>query len=148
MKQSLCGADCTSCQFQKNCKGCVETNGCPFGRPCIVAKYIQVGGMENYLAFKQTLLKELNELHIPGMKEIKELYPLVGSSINMEYRLPSGKKVKLLEDKDIYLGNQVDCEFDDSRKSCFGVVASTDFLLVSQYGEEGKEAEVVAYRRR
>ena len=44
---SLCGAQCEGCQFglNSNCKGCSETNGCPFGKQCFVAKYILTGGM-------------------------------------------------------------------------------------------------------
>lgn len=31
--KSLCGADCDNCGYgkSKNCKGCNETKGCPFG---------------------------------------------------------------------------------------------------------------------
>lgn len=32
MRNSICGADCSDCPFQENCKGCAETKGRPFGR--------------------------------------------------------------------------------------------------------------------
>ena len=43
---SLCGADCENCEYgkNKNCMGCENTNGCPFGRQCFIAKYILTGG--------------------------------------------------------------------------------------------------------
>lgn len=32
----LCGANCSDCELLKNkkCKGCKNTNGCPFGSKC------------------------------------------------------------------------------------------------------------------
>ena len=42
---SICGAECNGCKFGENnhCQGCSETNGCPFGKQCFVAKYILFG---------------------------------------------------------------------------------------------------------
>lgn len=60
---------------------------------------IHIGwGMDKYLEFKSGLIDELNALNIQGMEEIEELYPLVGRYVNLEYTLPSGQKVKLLND--------------------------------------------------
>ena len=49
--KSICGADCSNCGYGKNnnCKGCMITKGCPFGKQCFVAKYILTGGKENYV---------------------------------------------------------------------------------------------------
>lgn len=90
MKKSLCGANCADCPSENICKGCVETNGCPFGKECYVARYILTGGMENYSAFKKGLIGEINSLRVDGMEKVTELYPLVGKFVNLEYALPSG----------------------------------------------------------
>ena len=52
---SICGADCSNCENGKNgvCKGCSETQGCPFGKQCFIAKYILVGGKEKFEIFKR-----------------------------------------------------------------------------------------------
>ena len=53
--ESLCGANCEECSIYKNnkCKGCKETNGCPFGTKCWIAKYIEVGGKDSFDALKR-----------------------------------------------------------------------------------------------
>ena len=144
---SICGANCKECDFKdKTCKGCIQTDGSPFGKQCFVARYIKIGGMEKYLELKQTLIDEFNSLGIELMGKVDELYPLCGSYVNLEYPLPNGESVKLLDDRSIYLGNQIECEFGGDR--CFGLVAGMDFLLVCEYGELGKNPEIVMYKRR
>lgn len=146
MCKSICGINCNSCFMKDECKGCVETAGCPLGKQCFIAKYINIGEMEKYLEFKQKLIQEFNELHIPGMPEVSNLNALVGSFVNAEYKLPSGQMVKFLDDQSIYLGNQLECEFDGDR--CYGIVAGMDFLLVCTYGINGADPELVMYRKR
>ena len=149
--EGICGAKCDGCEFIKNnkCKGCKATNGCPFGKKCFIANYIDIGGMDNYLTFKKQLIDEFNSLNIEGMSKIDELYPLNGSFVNMEYVLPNGNKVKYLNDDEIYLGNQVESIFnDEDNKTCFGIVANTTFLLVCEYGINGEKPEIVLYKRR
>lgn len=148
--KSICGANCTECEYSKNkCKGCYETKGCPFDKQCFIADYILVGGKENYKEFKDNLIEEVNSLNIEGMPKIKELYPLKGEFVNLDYILPNGRKVRLLDDCDIYLGNQVECEFnDEENKTCFGIVANMDFILICEYGEDGINPEIVIYKRR
>ena len=90
-------------------------------------------------------MSEFNALGIEGMPEITELYCLCGSFVNLEYPMPSSEKIKLLDDKNIYLGTQVDCVFVDR---CFGLVAGMDFLLVCEYGEGGTNPEIVIYKKR
>ena len=144
--ESICGADCNSCGYGKNnnCKGCSESNGCPFGKQCFIAKYIKTGGIENYNVFKKQIIDEFNSLNVPGMPKINELYPLNGAYVNLSYPLPSGSAVKLLEDDNIYLGNQVECEFNEGKIiRCYGLVAGMDFLLVSEYGANGDSPELV-----
>lgn len=148
---TYCGADCNNCGFGKNsgCKGCIKTNGCPFGKQCFIAQYIKTGGMDSYASFKNKLIDEFNSLNIDGMPKITELYALNGSFVNLEYPMPSGNATKLLCDEEIYLGTQVESEFNDgSIMRCFGLVAGMDFLLVSEYGVNCADPEIIIYKKR
>lgn len=147
MKKSICGANCAECPSKETCSGCAETNGCPFGKQCYVAKYISTGGMENYQAFKKRLIDEINALNIDGMEKVTELYPLVGSFVNLEYPVPGGT-VKFLKNDEVYLGAQVKNLFDDTEQTCFGVVARENFLLICEYGQNGAAPELVVYKKR
>lgn len=147
MKGSLCGADCTQCPSKEACPGCAETGGCPFGKKCYIAKYILTGGMESYQTFKKGLMEEINSLHIDGMDKVTQLYPLVGSFVNLEYPTPGGT-VKLLSDDEVYLGAQVKNLFDSSGKTCFGVIAREGFILICTYGENGVDPELILYKHR
>ena len=149
--KSICGADCNNCGYGKNnnCKGCVKTKGCPFGQQCFVAKYILTSGKENYEIFKNQLIDEINELNIQGMPKIKELSPLNGTFVNLSYPMPNGECIKLLDDKEIYLGNQVECEFNDGAIiRCFGILANMNFILISEYGVNGDNPELIIYKKR
>ena len=149
--ESICGADCSNCSYGKNnnCNGCKVTGGCPFGKQCFIAKYILTGGKDNYEAFKLQLLNEINSLDIPGMPKIKDLNPLNGTFVNLSYHMPNGEFVRLLDDNEIYLGNQVECEFnDDSIIRCFGIVANMKFILISEYGPNGDNPELIMYKKR
>lgn len=148
MKNSICGANCAECPSKESCRGCAETNGCPFGKQCYIAKYILTGGMENYQAFKNSLINEINALGIDGMEKVTELYPLVGSYVNLEYPLLNGEKVKFLKDDEVYLGAQVKNLFDDGGKTCFGVIARESFILICTYGENGAFPELILYKHR
>ena len=148
---SICGANCSNCGYGKNnnCKGCKETNGCPFGKQCFIAKYILTGGKENYELFKKQLVDEINSLNIVGMPKIDDLNPLNGSFVNLSYPMPNGENIKLLFDNDIYLGNQVESEFNDgSIIRCFGILANMDFILISEYGVNGDNPELILYKKR
>lgn len=148
---SICGADCDNCGYGKsnNCKGCKNTNGCPFGKQCFIAKYILIGGKDNYELFKKQLVDEINELHIPGMPIIDDLNPLNGTFVNLKYPMPNGKFVQLLDNNEIYLGNQVESDFNDGEiLRCFGVLANMDFVLVSEYGPNGDNPEIIIYKKR
>ena len=63
----------------------------------------------------------------------------------MEYTLPSGKKVKFLDDKQTYLGSQLESEFGER---CFGVAANMDFIIVCSYEENGENPELIIYKKR
>ena len=140
--RTICGANCEDCElFNKKCKGC--------NKKCWIAKYIEIGDKSNFKELKKELINEFNSLNIDGMSKIDELYPLHGSFVNLEYELPNGKKVKLLNDNEVYLGNQVECEFNDGEiKRCYGMVANMNFLLVCEYGENGSNPELIIYKKR
>ncbi|MEE1187317.1 MAG: DUF3795 domain-containing protein [Acutalibacteraceae bacterium] len=149
--KGICGADCNNCGYGKsnNCKGCSTTLGCPFGKQCFIYRYITTGGEENYKLLKKQLIDELNSLDIPGMPNIDELYPMNGSYVNLAYPMPNNKQIKLLNDNNIYLCNQVKCEFNDGELvKCFGLVADMNFLLVSEYGANCTEPEIIIYKKR
>ena len=112
--KAICGANCEECElFNKGCKGCRETNGCPFGKKCWIAKYIEIGGDNSFEELKSQLIEDFNSLSIDGMPKIDMLYPLHGAYVNLEYLLPNGNKVKFLKDEEAYIGTQVECLFND-----------------------------------
>ncbi len=98
-------------------------------------RYEELGGGKKLEELKKKLIGEFNALHIEGMPKVEKLNALVGSFINLEYRLPNGQTVRFLDDDTTYFGNQLECEFGGER--CFGIVANADFLLVSTYCEGG-----------
>ena len=148
--EGICGANCEECpSFKKTCEGCKETNGCPFGKKCWIASYIEIGGKENFDQFKKTVIEEFNSLKIEGLPEITELYILNGAFINQEYTLPNGEKSKFLREDESYLGNQVECIFNEKdNKKYFGLAANMNFLLVSEYKENGANPELIIYKKR
>ena len=109
-------------------------------------KYKDIGGQEKFDEFKNQIINEFNALNIEGMPKVTELNALIGSFVNLEYPMPNGKTVKLLDDNATYLGNQLECEFGTDR--CFGIIANMDFLLVCTYEENGENPELVLYRKR
>ena len=107
-------------------------------------KELSDGGQ--FEAFKQQLIEEINALGIEGMPKVEKLNALVGSYVNLEYRLPSGQTAKFLNDQTTYLGNQLESEFGGGR--CFGVLANMDFILICTYAEGGADPELVLYKKR
>ncbi len=109
-------------------------------------RYQELGDDGEFEQFKTQLIREINDLHIEGMPEVKALNALVGKYVNLEYRLPSGVNVKFLDDGTTYLGNQLEPEFGGER--CFGVLANMDFILVCTYAADGADPELVLYKKR
>ena len=97
-------------------------------------------------AFKEQLAEEINGLGIAGMPRVEKLNALVGKFVNLEYPLPGGGKARFLDDGTTYLGTQL--EADDGSGRYFGVLACGEFLLVSTYGKDGADPELVLYRKR
>ena len=109
-------------------------------------RYTDIGGQEKFNEFKNQIINEFNALNIEGMPKVTELNALIGSFVNLEYPLPNGKTVKLLDDNATYLGNQLECEFGGDK--CFGIIANMDFLLVCTYEENGENPELILYKKR
>ncbi len=109
-------------------------------------RYDELSDNGQFEEFKKQLIDEINGLHIEGMPNVDKLNALVGKFVNLEYRLPGGMNVKFLDDNTTYLGNQLESEFGGDR--CFGVLANMDFILVSTYEAEGKNPELVLYKKR
>lgn len=109
-------------------------------------RYEELSDGGQFEAFKQQLLAEINGLQIEGLPHVESLNALVGQYVNLEYRLPNGQYVKFLNDGVTYLGNQLESELGGDR--CFGVLASMDFIMVSTYGPEGENPELVLYKKR
>lgn len=109
-------------------------------------RYEELSDNGEFEEFKKLLIEEINALNIEGMPKLTKLNALVGSYINLEYRLPNGKTVKYLDDNTTYLGNQLESEFGGTR--CFGIAANMDFILVCTYEENGENPELVIYKKR
>ena len=110
-------------------------------------QYINLGGKEKFDEFKQQIIHEFNTLlHVEGLPKVQDLNVLPGEFVNLEYRLPNGQMVKFLDDNATYLGSQLECEFGGDR--CFGIAANMEFLLVCTYEQDGKNPELVIYKKR
>lgn len=141
----ICGTDCCSrCPKRESCGGCEKVNGHPFGGTCVAAECIRREGMEAFQVMKKTLIEEINALNLP-CPQVNDLYLLSGEYVNLKYPLPNGKTVQLLDDRKVYLGNQVEIAGSDC---CYGVVADESYLLVSTYGCGGSQPEIVLYKSR
>lgn len=147
-----CGMPIEDCNISKETDGNFNEEYCKW---CysdgeytldIWKRYIQIGGKEKFEEFKKQLIRELNDvLQLEGLPEVTHLNVLSGKFINMEYSLPNGKKVKFLNDKQTYLGSQLESEFDGR---CFGIAASLDFLLICTYEENEENPELILYKKR
>lgn len=143
--QSICGMDCCQeCNRKSDCGGCQKTNGHPFGGKCIAAEAFQKGGVSEFENLKSTLIDEFNSLGIKDLK-VTDLNLLSGFYVNLEYKLKNGQTSKLLEDCNVYWGNQIEIPGSDT---CYGIVADDKYLLVCEYQCNGTNAQIVCYKRR
>ena len=126
---------------EKYCKWCYSGGEYTLD---IWKRYAEIGGKEKLEEFKAQLIYEFNTLlHIEGLPKVENLNVLSGEFINMEYTLPNGEKAKLLDDKQTYLGSQLEGE-----TKCYGIAANMDFLLICSYEENGENPELVIYKKR
>ena len=109
-------------------------------------RYEELSDGGEFEKFKEMLIGEINELNIDGMPKVESLNALVGQYVNLSYRLPNGLDVKFLNDQTTYLGTQLEPLHDEN--VCFGVVANMEFIMVCTYEAEGKNPELVIYKKR
>ena len=111
-------------------------------------RYEELSDNGQFDQFKKELIREINDLHVEGLPEVKRLNALVGEYVNLEHRLPNGEKVKFLDDRKTYLGNQLECEFGGDRY--FGVLADMDFIrfqhmkLRARSGTDNLQKKIIA----
>lgn len=109
-------------------------------------QYAKIGGIDKLEEFKKQLINEFNVLlEIEGLPKVDKLNVLSGSFINLEYRLPNGNVVNFLNDKESYLGSQLEI---DGLDKCIGIAANMDFLLICSYEADGKNPELIVYKKR
>ena len=143
---ACCGKPIDDCNTsrdvnEKYCKWCYSDGEYTID---IWKRYAEIGGKEKLEEFKKQLIEEFNTLlNIEGLPKVEDLNVLPGKFVNMEYTLPNGERVKFLDDRQSYLGNQLEGE-----TRCYGIVASMDFLLVCSYEENGENPELVIYKKR
>lgn len=152
MAISICGLDCSNCEWKNTCNGCTETNGKPFGGECIIAECCKKRGCSNCgksfeapCRLKDELIREYNALGIEDMEEVSDLFALKGSFVNLEYMLPSGQLIKFWGSDKLYLGNQI-CKKNSDRY--YGLTADENYLLVCEYGENGSDPKIIVYKKR
>jgi hypothetical protein len=143
--KTICGLDCCGdCDKEKECGGCQKTDGHPFGGHCVAAEIIRKSGMQAYEDSKKKAVEDFNSLGIESL-HITDLNLVLGAYINMEYKLPNGKAVKLLKDKNVYWGNQV--QIPDSG-TFYGIGADENYLIVSSFELDGSAPELLLYKKR
>ena len=144
--KTLCGIECKEVcnMYGAKCKGCNETSGKPFGGECVAYNLVKNCGRECLESFKKQLINEINALNIPELI-VTELFYLNGAFVNLEYTNVNGSKTKYLNDNDVYMGCQVE---RSNNNRCYGVVANESFILVSEYGCNGSEPELILYKKR
>ena len=94
---------------------------------------------------KQKFIDEINALNIPDMPVIDNLFVLQGSFINLEYKM-NGNTFSVLDNEKSYWGTQV--EKKNSNGRCYGIACDEKYILISEYGKEGADAEIVMLKRR
>lgn len=138
-QMTFCGSDCCKeCNRLAECGGCEKCGGHPFGGSCVAERN------NDFVELKKKLIDEINALHIEELV-VNDLFLLTGAYVNLEYPLFNESTVKFLNDKDVYLGNQIERA---NSERCYGVVANEAFILVCEYGCNGSEPEIVLYKRR
>ena len=151
MKTTICGLDCSACQMNDVCSGCIATEGNPSGGGCVRAECCHSSALASceecaqQCWYKSKIIDDIKALGIDDMEPVTELYSLSGSFVNLGYPLPCGQTVKFLDDRRIYLGTQVH-KINTDR--CYGIAADSDWILVSEYGENGSDAQPVVFSRR
>ncbi len=153
MSRNYCDTNCCArCGIKDKCAGCAQTQGRPFGGECVIAGCCISKGLDSCsecngpkCELMKQIISEFNDLGIEDMPKVTELNALNGVFINLEYIFSGGQTVKLWDDKRVYLGNQL---MKANGDRCYGLTADEHHLLVCEYGENGMDPQIVAFRRR
>ena len=92
----------------------------------------------------QKLIDAFNNLGIDGMPELKKLYGHKGDFVNLECKLPNGNIAKILDDNKMYYVAELPKE---NSERCFGLVTDKKQLVVFEYSKDGKDSELVIWKR-
>ena len=93
---------------------------------------------------KKIYIEEVNALGIKDL-HIENLFVLQGSFINQEYKL-NGNSLFLLDNNATYWGTQV--EKPNAEGRCYGIACDEKYILVSEYGKDGSNPEIVVLKKR
>ena len=111
---------------------------------CVAALLVLVMVLENTMQPTSMLFTVLKKGAVYALVAAS-LNLLNGFYVNLEYPLPNGGTVKLLNDADIYWGNQIERPGNDR---CYGIVGDDRHLLVCEYGCNGSDPEILVYQKR
>lgn len=92
----------------------------------------------------QKLIDEFNKLGIEGMPKLTKLYGHKGEFVNNVSKLPNGKSAKILDDSKMYYIAELP-KLNSQR--CYGLVTDKKQLVVFEYGENGKDSEVIIWKK-
>ncbi len=92
----------------------------------------------------EKLIEKFNELNIENMPKLSKLYGHKGDFVNIQCKLPNGQTAKILDDNKMYYIAELPKKNSDR---CFGLVTDKKQLVVFEYGEGGKDAELVIWKR-
>ncbi len=151
MKKTICGCDCSKCYRKDTCPGCVETNGNPFGKGCVMADCCREKGLADCIdcgtecALQKAVAQEFNALHIKGLPEVTSMNLMRGAFVNLSYPLKSGDTARFFDDNRVIFVNQIE---GAENNRCFGLCADDEYLMVCTYGENGTDPEILCYRKR
>lgn len=92
----------------------------------------------------QKLIDAFNSLGIEDMPTLTKLYGHKGDFVNVECKLPNGEVRKILDDSKMYYIAELS-KINSDR--CYGLVTDKKQLVVFEYSEGGKDAELVIWKR-
>lgn len=106
LEDSSISREVDGCFNEEYCKWCYADGDYTLD---IWKRYVEIGGKEKFEEFKEQLINEINAFLLSvGLPKVERLNVLSGEFINMEDILPNGEKVKFLDNKQTYLGSQLE----------------------------------------
>ncbi len=92
----------------------------------------------------QKLIDEFNALGIKDMPKVTKLYGHKGEFVNIQCKLPNGNVSKILDDSKMYYTAELPKQ---NSERCFGLVTDKKQIAVFEYSAEGKDAELVIWKK-